>query len=180
MRSPSSLLGLPQVDLHSCPMLLPQIQCSLQDVGSALATPRSSAREAHLSNVSVLGGPEVVWGGLCPGCPLGPLAAWPLDPEKERPPEPWEGFAEHLGRRDAGVVSLVWRAVDVMAVSFCFTPQDTPHSRQGASWSWSSGSTSTPASCPHSQPSSCRWALRGLTQGVAASRACSWRHTDID
>ncbi|XP_059264629.1 corrinoid adenosyltransferase MMAB isoform X2 [Mustela nigripes] len=34
--------------------------------------------------------------------------------------------------------------------------KDTPHSRQGASWSWSSGSTSTPASCPHSQPSSCR------------------------
>lgn len=32
------------------PLLLPQIQCSLQDIGSALATPRSSAREAHLSN----------------------------------------------------------------------------------------------------------------------------------
>nr|KAF6282514.1 metabolism of cobalamin associated B [Myotis myotis] len=27
---------------------LEKIQCSLQDVGSALATPRSSAREAHL------------------------------------------------------------------------------------------------------------------------------------
>ncbi|GAB5579145.1 corrinoid adenosyltransferase isoform X4 [Prionailurus iriomotensis] len=30
---------------------LQKIQCSLQDVGSALATPRSSAREAHLSNL---------------------------------------------------------------------------------------------------------------------------------
>ncbi|XP_033076580.1 corrinoid adenosyltransferase isoform X2 [Trachypithecus francoisi] len=29
---------------------LQKIQCTLQDVGSALATPRSSAREAHLSN----------------------------------------------------------------------------------------------------------------------------------
>lgn len=111
MRSPSSLLGLPQVDLHSCPMLLPQIQCSLQDVGSALATPRSSAREAHLSNVSVLGGPEVVWGGLCPGCPLGPLAAWPLDPEKERPPEPMGGVCRTPGQkgRRGGFLGLVGR-----------------------------------------------------------------------
>uniref|UniRef100_A0ABI8AGD9 Cobalamin adenosyltransferase-like domain-containing protein n=1 Tax=Felis catus TaxID=9685 RepID=A0ABI8AGD9_FELCA len=30
---------------------LQKIQCSLQDIGSALATPRSSAREAHLSNL---------------------------------------------------------------------------------------------------------------------------------
>nr|XP_045743436.1 corrinoid adenosyltransferase MMAB isoform X2 [Mirounga angustirostris] len=33
------------------------IQCSLQDVGSALATPRSSAREAHLRHAAFEAGP---------------------------------------------------------------------------------------------------------------------------
>ncbi|XP_021559176.1 corrinoid adenosyltransferase MMAB [Mirounga angustirostris] len=36
---------------------LRKIQCSLQDVGSALATPRSSAREAHLRHAAFEAGP---------------------------------------------------------------------------------------------------------------------------
>ncbi|KAJ8798867.1 hypothetical protein J1605_000024 [Eschrichtius robustus] len=36
---------------------LQKIQCSLQDVGSALATPRSSAREAHLKHAMFEAGP---------------------------------------------------------------------------------------------------------------------------
>ncbi|XP_032459371.1 corrinoid adenosyltransferase isoform X1 [Phocoena sinus] len=36
---------------------LQKIQCSLQDVGSALATPRSSAREAHLKHATFEAGP---------------------------------------------------------------------------------------------------------------------------
>lgn len=36
---------------------LEKIQCSLQDVGSALATPRSSAREAHLKHTAFGTGP---------------------------------------------------------------------------------------------------------------------------
>uniref|UniRef100_A0A8C2SIK0 Cobalamin adenosyltransferase-like domain-containing protein n=1 Tax=Capra hircus TaxID=9925 RepID=A0A8C2SIK0_CAPHI len=36
---------------------LQKIQCSLQDVGSALATPRSSAREAHLKHATFEVGP---------------------------------------------------------------------------------------------------------------------------
>ncbi|KAM7051255.1 corrinoid adenosyltransferase MMAB isoform 2-T2 [Molossus nigricans] len=36
---------------------LEKIQCSLQDVGSALATPRSSAREAHLRHTTFETGP---------------------------------------------------------------------------------------------------------------------------
>jgi len=31
-----------------------QIQCVLQDVGSAIATPRSTARDAHLSEYNLL------------------------------------------------------------------------------------------------------------------------------
>ncbi|XP_017735185.1 PREDICTED: cob(I)yrinic acid a,c-diamide adenosyltransferase, mitochondrial isoform X2 [Rhinopithecus bieti] len=38
------------------------IQCTLQDVGSALATPRSSAREAHLSNSQPPSTPRSRWG----------------------------------------------------------------------------------------------------------------------
>lgn len=72
------------IDLHSRLLLLPQIQCSLQDVGSALATPRSSAREAHLSNS--LSEPLCVYsegpagagrsGGLL-GCRVGPRQPGP-------------------------------------------------------------------------------------------------------
>ncbi|CAI9157200.1 unnamed protein product [Rangifer tarandus platyrhynchus] len=36
---------------------LQKIQCSLQDIGSALATPRSSAREAHLKHATFEAGP---------------------------------------------------------------------------------------------------------------------------
>ncbi|XP_066871727.1 corrinoid adenosyltransferase MMAB isoform X2 [Kogia breviceps] len=36
---------------------LQKIQCSLQDVGSALATPRSSAKEAHLKHATFEAGP---------------------------------------------------------------------------------------------------------------------------
>ncbi|XP_012586511.1 PREDICTED: cob(I)yrinic acid a,c-diamide adenosyltransferase, mitochondrial isoform X1 [Condylura cristata] len=36
---------------------LQKIQCSLQDIGSALATPRSSAREAHLKHTAFQAGP---------------------------------------------------------------------------------------------------------------------------
>ncbi|XP_008519133.2 corrinoid adenosyltransferase MMAB isoform X2 [Equus przewalskii] len=36
---------------------LQKIQCSLQDIGSALATPRSSAREAHLRHTAFEAGP---------------------------------------------------------------------------------------------------------------------------
>ncbi|XP_075852747.1 corrinoid adenosyltransferase MMAB isoform X4 [Microcebus murinus] len=98
---------------HTFAEELQKIQCVLQDVGSALATPRSSAREAHL-------------------------------------------------------ISLRSR-----------TPQSTPHSRQGPSWSSSSGSTDTPASCPRSRPSSCprgaRAALRCISVGpCAAEQRDAW------
>ncbi|XP_070242092.1 corrinoid adenosyltransferase MMAB isoform X1 [Bos mutus] len=47
---------------------LQKIQCSLQDVGSALATPRSSAREAHLSkSLPECTGTRHVRGGAHPG-----------------------------------------------------------------------------------------------------------------
>ncbi|KAF5929206.1 corrinoid adenosyltransferase MMAB [Diceros bicornis minor] len=36
---------------------LQKVQCSLQDIGSALATPRSSAREAHLKHAAFGAGP---------------------------------------------------------------------------------------------------------------------------
>ncbi|XP_054551254.1 corrinoid adenosyltransferase MMAB isoform X2 [Talpa occidentalis] len=36
---------------------LQKIQCSLQDIGSALATPRSSSREAHLKQTAFQAGP---------------------------------------------------------------------------------------------------------------------------
>uniref|UniRef100_A0A8C0LAI5 Metabolism of cobalamin associated B n=1 Tax=Canis lupus dingo TaxID=286419 RepID=A0A8C0LAI5_CANLU len=40
---------------------LQKIQCSLQDVGSALATPHSSAREAHLRHATFEAGPIWSW-----------------------------------------------------------------------------------------------------------------------
>ncbi|KAF6082109.1 metabolism of cobalamin associated B [Phyllostomus discolor] len=51
-REPPGLYLAPNIKPHSRPLLPPQIQCSLQDVGSALATPRSSAREAHLKHTA--------------------------------------------------------------------------------------------------------------------------------
>lgn len=56
--------------------------------------------------------------------------------------------------------------------------KDTPHSRQGASWSWSSGSTSTPASCPHSQPSSCRREARAALCCTSAG-LCAAEQRDV-
>uniref|UniRef100_A0A8D2AUB3 Cobalamin adenosyltransferase-like domain-containing protein n=1 Tax=Sciurus vulgaris TaxID=55149 RepID=A0A8D2AUB3_SCIVU len=50
----SSAIGLAMDSIaekdHAFAEELQKIQCTLQDIGSALATPRSSAREAHLSN----------------------------------------------------------------------------------------------------------------------------------
>lgn len=148
------------IDLHSRLLLLPQIQCSLQDVGSALATPRSSAREAHLSNS--LSEPQCVLGGPCRGwterglswVSRGTPSSWPADPER--------------------VVGVVWKAPGGRAPGgralggflnargdgphgrvLLLAPQDAPHLSRGASWSWSSGSTSTPASSPLSRLSFC-------------------------
>nr|XP_054952080.1 corrinoid adenosyltransferase MMAB isoform X2 [Pan paniscus] len=42
---------------HTFAEELQKIQCTLQDVGSALATPRSSAREAHLKYTTFKAGP---------------------------------------------------------------------------------------------------------------------------
>ncbi|KAM7332174.1 hypothetical protein ACRRTK_008882 [Alexandromys fortis] len=42
---------------HTFAEELQKIQCTLQDVGSALATPRSSAREAHLKHTAFKEGP---------------------------------------------------------------------------------------------------------------------------
>ncbi|PNI64807.1 MMAB isoform 7 [Pan troglodytes] len=42
---------------HTFAEELQKIQCTLQDVGSALATPRSSAREAHLKYTAFKAGP---------------------------------------------------------------------------------------------------------------------------
>uniref|UniRef100_A0A8C5VT11 Corrinoid adenosyltransferase MMAB n=1 Tax=Microcebus murinus TaxID=30608 RepID=A0A8C5VT11_MICMU len=42
---------------HTFAEELQKIQCVLQDVGSALATPRSSAREAHLKHTAFEAGP---------------------------------------------------------------------------------------------------------------------------
>ncbi|XP_008581707.1 PREDICTED: cob(I)yrinic acid a,c-diamide adenosyltransferase, mitochondrial [Galeopterus variegatus] len=42
---------------HTFAEELQKIQCTLQDVGSALATPRSSAREAHLKHTTFEAGP---------------------------------------------------------------------------------------------------------------------------
>ncbi|GAB1290034.1 Corrinoid adenosyltransferase [Apodemus speciosus] len=42
---------------HTFAEELQKIQCALQDVGSALATPRSSAREAHLKHTAFQEGP---------------------------------------------------------------------------------------------------------------------------
>nr|XP_048305798.1 corrinoid adenosyltransferase isoform X2 [Myodes glareolus] len=42
---------------HTFAEELQKIQCTLQDVGSALATPRSSAREAHLKHTAFEEGP---------------------------------------------------------------------------------------------------------------------------
>ncbi|XP_006171280.1 corrinoid adenosyltransferase isoform X1 [Tupaia chinensis] len=42
---------------HAFAEELQKIQCTLQDVGSALATPRSSAREAHLKHTAFGAGP---------------------------------------------------------------------------------------------------------------------------
>ncbi|MBZ3881100.1 Cob(I)yrinic acid a,c-diamide adenosyltransferase, mitochondrial [Sciurus carolinensis] len=42
---------------HAFAEELQKIQCTLQDVGSALATPRSSAREAHLKHAAFQAGP---------------------------------------------------------------------------------------------------------------------------
>ncbi|KAM9622388.1 corrinoid adenosyltransferase MMAB [Trichechus inunguis] len=42
---------------HTFAEELQKIQCTLQDVGSALATPRSSAREAHLKHTAFSEGP---------------------------------------------------------------------------------------------------------------------------
>uniref|UniRef100_A0A2K6GNV4 Corrinoid adenosyltransferase MMAB n=1 Tax=Propithecus coquereli TaxID=379532 RepID=A0A2K6GNV4_PROCO len=42
---------------HTFTEELQKIQCVLQDVGSALATPRSSAREAHLKHAAFAPGP---------------------------------------------------------------------------------------------------------------------------
>ncbi|XP_024113147.2 corrinoid adenosyltransferase MMAB isoform X6 [Pongo abelii] len=42
---------------HTFAKELQKIQCTLQDVGSALATPRSSAREAHLKYTTFEAGP---------------------------------------------------------------------------------------------------------------------------
>lgn len=143
------------IDLHSHLLLLPQIQCSLQDVGSALATPRSSAREAHLSNsLSEL---RVYWEGPAgaglsgdsPGCHVGPCQPGPQTLRGS-----WEWFGRHRveGHR---AVSLMLGAMGLMAVSYSLAPQDAPHLSRGASWSWSSGSTSTPASSPLSRLSFC-------------------------
>ncbi|XP_007642316.1 corrinoid adenosyltransferase isoform X1 [Cricetulus griseus] len=44
---------------HTFAKELQKIQCTLQDVGSALATPRSSAREAHLKYTTFKEGPIV-------------------------------------------------------------------------------------------------------------------------
>ncbi|XP_021112964.1 cob(I)yrinic acid a,c-diamide adenosyltransferase, mitochondrial isoform X6 [Heterocephalus glaber] len=42
---------------HTFAEELQKVQCTLQDVGSALATPRSSAREAHLKRTAFEAGP---------------------------------------------------------------------------------------------------------------------------
>ncbi|XP_047418787.1 corrinoid adenosyltransferase MMAB isoform X4 [Sciurus carolinensis] len=42
---------------HAFAEELQKIQCTLQDIGSALATPRSSAREAHLKHAAFQAGP---------------------------------------------------------------------------------------------------------------------------
>ncbi|KAJ1073862.1 hypothetical protein K5549_007100 [Capra hircus] len=58
---------------------LQKIQCSLQDVGSALATPRSSAREAHLSkSLPECTGPSELH--VCSGHPPAPSTPSPLQP----------------------------------------------------------------------------------------------------
>ncbi|XP_072877178.1 corrinoid adenosyltransferase MMAB isoform X3 [Chlorocebus sabaeus] len=101
---------------------LQKIQCTLQDVGSALATPRSSAREAHLSNSQP---PVSLGSGDSP-----------------------RGY--HLGAQAPG------------------DPQSTPRSRRGPSWSWSSGSTSIPASSHHSRPSSCLREARSAQRCISA------------
>uniref|UniRef100_A0A8D2ATZ8 Cobalamin adenosyltransferase-like domain-containing protein n=1 Tax=Sciurus vulgaris TaxID=55149 RepID=A0A8D2ATZ8_SCIVU len=64
----SSAIGLAMDSIaekdHAFAEELQKIQCTLQDIGSALATPRSSAREAHLSNSqNLLRASRGPWGG---------------------------------------------------------------------------------------------------------------------
>ncbi|XP_044897871.1 corrinoid adenosyltransferase isoform X5 [Felis catus] len=77
---------------------LQKIQCSLQDIGSALATPRSSAREAHLSNL--LSQPAAraqrmccIRGGAHPG-------AGAVDRQILQPAPPSHGVYPAVGRQE--------------------------------------------------------------------------------
>ncbi|XP_037852488.1 corrinoid adenosyltransferase MMAB isoform X5 [Chlorocebus sabaeus] len=74
---------------------LQKIQCTLQDVGSALATPRSSAREAHLSNSQppVSLGVHHVRGGAHPG-------AGAVDRQVYLPAPTTHGLHPAFGRQD--------------------------------------------------------------------------------
>nr|XP_058137520.1 corrinoid adenosyltransferase MMAB isoform X1 [Dasypus novemcinctus] len=143
---------------HAFAEELQKIQCALQDVGAALATPSSSAREAHLSNTRKLPCVQRPAGARGEGSAPG-VAPWEPQVGQRRGrwgPHASEACAAPGGREGQGAVSREGRgAMSSSRVgspaglgnsSCSLTPQSARPSRRGPPWSWSSGSTSTPAS----------------------------------